>query len=130
MSDGIAERRLSISEYGSIGNMRLLTSVGRDAHFAVRTLHRTPGFSLAIILTLVLGIACNGAIFSVVDAVLFRPLPYQEQYRLIQLRPTTRHRDLHSGVNPFPEYGTTSAHHALDDSFCRAFAFLGCWSTG
>jgi putative ABC transport system permease protein len=103
MSDEIAECRLSISEYRSIGNMRLLTSVLRDAHFAIRMLHRTPGFSLAIILTLALGIACNGAIFAVVDAVLFRPLPFQERQRLIQMGETYK-GSLDFGNVPLPTF--------------------------
>jgi predicted permease len=58
----------------------------RDFRFAVRSLKRSPGYALAILLTLTLGIGANSAAFSLVNGVLIRPLPYVDGDRLIHLR--------------------------------------------
>ncbi len=57
-----------------------------DLRFALRSLFRAPGFTLAVVLTLGLGIGANTAIFSVVRGVLLRPLPHQDGERLVYLR--------------------------------------------
>jgi putative ABC transport system permease protein len=62
--------------------MRNLVS---DLRHGLRTLVRNPGFSTIAILLLALGIGANTAIFSVVDAVLLRPLPYQDSSRIMQI---------------------------------------------
>jgi len=57
----------------------------RDARIGVRSLGRQPGFTAAVLATLALGIGATVAIFSLVHAVLLRPLPYREPSRLIHL---------------------------------------------
>jgi putative ABC transport system permease protein len=58
----------------------------RDTQYAIRSLARTPGFTLTVLLTLALGIGANSAVFSVIDAVLLRPLPFPGGDRLMRLR--------------------------------------------
>src|SRR5215468_6641898 len=58
----------------------------QDVKFALRTLRKNPGFSLVAVLALALGIGANSAIFSVVDSLVLRPLPFPRAEELISVR--------------------------------------------
>jgi predicted permease len=66
--------------------MPFLEQIARDLQFAFRQLRKSPGFALTAILTLALGIGATAAMFSVIDAVILRPLPYKDVDRIVDVR--------------------------------------------
>lgn len=96
-----------------------LADLGQDARFAVRTLLSRPGFSLTAVLVLALGIGAGTAIFSVVDSVLLRPLPYAEPDRLVLL--------LEKKLPQFPQFSVAPGNFLAWRERTRAFESLAAW---
>src|SRR5262252_5888441 len=80
----------------------------QDVRHAIRSLRKTPGFAAAAVATLAIGIGANTAIFSVLDAVLFKSLPYPEADRLFALLPR-RGTEIGAGNISPPEYADIAA---------------------
>ena len=70
----------------------VLQNVWADTRLAVRSSLKTPGFLVVVILSLALGIAANSTIFSVLNAVLYRPMPYPEPDKLVVIWQTEPQR--------------------------------------
>src|SRR5215204_2074834 len=90
----------------------------RDLRYAIRALLRQPGFTAAVVLTLALGIGANTAIFSVVNGVLLRPLPYPNDAQLMMLR--TRFASGQTETASLPDYTDWKAQSS---SFSRVSAY-------
>ena len=76
-----------------------LEALARDLRFSLRTLRRTPGFTVIAVLVMALGICANVSLFTVVRGVLLKPLPFHDPDRLVMLYEAGLHQDDTAGSN-------------------------------
>jgi putative ABC transport system permease protein len=94
----------------------------RNVHYRTRSLSKSPGFTLAAVLTLALGIGANTAVFSVVDAVVLRPLPYRDAGKLVIVWDQL----LKLGLDQFPVTYANYADYRRDN---RVFEDIAAFNT-
>ena len=89
--EGMEQRK---EECRDMRHMNLIDSLGRDVRYATRTLARSPGFTMAALLALALGIGANTAMYSIVHSVMLRPLGVREPDRLVRVYESNPSRNL------------------------------------
>lgn len=93
-----------------------LEKLRQDLRYAGRMARKSPFFTALAILTLALGIGANTAIFSVVDTVLLRPLPYRDAERLVRIETRNDPLQIHSGPVSYPDFIEWKASGTFDDA--------------
>jgi hypothetical protein len=93
-----------------------LESILQDLRFAARQLRKNPGFTVAVVLTLALGIGANVAMFSALYSVLLRPLPFKNSDRLLIIRKQNPPRNWDRNAISAPEF---LAWRKQNQAFCR-----------
>ncbi len=141
MSEGMSRKEAEQTARRAFGNstllqersrevwqMPLVESLGSDLKLVFRRLGRSPGFAATVLLTLAIGIGANTAVFSVLNSVLFKPLPYPDAEQLVAVRliapGAAGLADFSSGLRLSPSmYFTFSEQN-------RTFQSLGVWTAG
>jgi predicted permease len=100
-----------------------LDEAGRDLRFAIRTLRRSPVFTAVALLTLALGIGANAAIFSILSAVILRPLGYRAPEQLMRL-------SAQSPVGPLQGFRLSTPEYLEFREMNRSFAEVGAFAVG
>src|SRR5437660_1480288 len=95
----------------------------QDLRYAIRLLRRSPGFAVAAILTLALGMGANTVMFSVLNTVLLRPLPYPNPDKLVQIWETdSRRGDMHGVVSAYNFVDWRNQSQTIDQMATYSFS--------
>jgi predicted permease len=93
----------------------LLESLLADIRFAARWLRKSPGFTLVAVASLAIGIGFNTALFAIVDAVLFKPLPVAAPERLVDVFTSDSTGTVEFSTSSYPDYQDLSAQNDVFD---------------
>jgi putative ABC transport system permease protein len=99
-----------------------------DVRFALRWLRRSPGFTAVAIASFAIGIGFNTALFTVVDAVLFRPLPVREPARLVDVFTTSNHDQY--ATSSYPDFIDLKASNAVFEDMLGFSPMFGALNVG
>lgn len=91
-------------ECRNVGSAHSVETLFQDVRYGSRQLRRSPGFTIIAILTLAFGIGANAVIFSAVNSVLLRPLPYPNSNRLVQVWSTNPHTNRWGDWVSYPDF--------------------------
>ncbi len=107
----------------SAGWESLVETCWQDLRFAARMLRKNPGFTFVAVLTLALGIGATSALFSMVEAVLLKPLSYQETSRLAVLWTDNVRQNLHEERTSYPNFEDWRKQNSTFEDMAFASAF-------
>jgi putative ABC transport system permease protein len=97
-----------------------IESLWQDLRYAFRLLRKSPGFTIVAVLTLALGIGANTAVFSVVNTVLLRPLPYPESERLVKIWSTNPNTNRWGMWTAYPRFVDWRRHTTVFEEMATA----------
>ena len=122
VSRTVAERR-AYDEFGDIvrwkeagreaRGLRILDDLGADLRYAIRTMRRAPGFTIAAVVSIALGIGANTAIFGLMDLLLLRPVPVRNAHELVHVTTTGERSSGSSGSSNFPWFRAVASRTDL-----------------
>ena len=108
-----------------------METVWQDVRYGFRMLARSPGFAALVVGILAVGIAANTAIFSVVNAVILRPLPYKDSHRLVTIWEEGPRWD--EGFSARAHFSFLRENNEVFEAvggWCRCFFYVGGIETG
>src|SRR5438045_9415305 len=95
----------------------------RDFKFSLRGIKNKPGFASVILIMVALSIGANSALFSVLSAVLLRPMPYKDAERLVMVWETNLQKNLPESVFSVPNFkAIRDQNHEFEDMAAMVFA--------